>query len=138
MLKRSRSIAMVESSSEGTGSPADRRQAGRRQLPFGRGAVLVTATSSHVVAVVDLSEGGAYIACRTAVVPGQPITLKLLLSLGGELALPAEVVRVATRREGPDAYPPGIAIRFRDLEAGIRARLALFVEEGRRRAASLS
>lgn len=133
MLKRSRSIAMVESSSEGTGSPADRRQAGRRQLPFGRGAVLVTATSSHVVAVVDLSEGGAYVACRTAVVPGQAITLKLLLTLGGELALPAEVVRVVTRREGPDAYPPGIAIRFRDLDAGIRARLALFVEEGRRR-----
>ena len=46
----------------------------------------------------------------------------------------AEVVRVATRREGPDAYPPGIAIRFLEMEAGLRARLARFVEEGRRRA----
>src|SRR5260221_647450 len=73
MQKRSRSIAMVDSSSEGTGSPADRRQARRRQLPFGRGAILLTASSSHVVAVVDLSEGGAYLACRAAVVPGQPI-----------------------------------------------------------------
>ena len=133
MLKPGRSIAMVESSSEGTGSPADRRKAGRRQLPFGRGAILVTASSSHVVAVVDLSEGGAYVASRAAVSPGEPITLKLLLSPGGELALPAEVVRVATRREGPDAYPPGIAIRFRELDAAVRARLALFVEEGRRR-----
>ena len=93
----------------------------------------MTARSSHVVAVVDLSEGGAYVASRAAVSPGEPITLKLLLSPGGELALPAEVVRVATRREGPDAYPPGIAIRFRELDAAVRARLALFVEEGRRR-----
>jgi hypothetical protein len=67
-------------------------------------------------------------------VPGQPITLRLLLSPGGELALHAEVVRVATRREGPDAYPPGIAMRFVELDPAIRARLALFVEEGRRRA----
>jgi hypothetical protein len=94
----------------------------------------VTAHSSHIVGLVDLSEGGAYVASRAPVAPGQQIALKLLLTLGVAVVLPAEVVRVATRREGPDAYPPGIAIRFLKMDAGLRARLARFVEEGRRRA----
>lgn len=94
----------------------------------------MTASSSHIVGLVDLSEDGAYVASRAPVEPGQRITLKLLLTLGVAVALPAEVVRVATRREGMDAYPPGIAIRFLEMEAGLRARLARFVEEGRRRA----
>lgn len=93
----------------------------------------MTASSSHIVGLVDLSEGGAYVASRAPVVPGQRITLKLLLTLGASVVLPAEVVRVATRRQGPDAYPPGIAIRFLEMDSALRARLARFVEEGRRR-----
>ena len=135
MKKPGRLTAHVEPLSEDSGgSPADRRRGGRRQLPFGRGAVLVTAHSSHIVGLVDLSVGGAYLASRTPVAPGQQIALKLLLTLGVAVVLPAEVVRVVTRRESPDAYPPGIAIRFLDMEADLRARLAFFVEEGRRRA----
>jgi c-di-GMP-binding flagellar brake protein YcgR len=92
----------------------------------------VTAHSSHIVGLVDLSEGGAYVASRASVLPGQRIALKLLLTLGVAVVLPAEVVRVATRRQGPDAYPPGIAIRFLEMEAGLRERLARFVKAGRR------
>jgi PilZ domain len=134
MKKPGRLTAQLEPSSEDAGcSPADRRRGGRRQLPFGRGAVLVTAHSSHIVGLVDLSEGGAYLASRAPVAPGQRIALELLLTLGVAVVLPAEVVRVATRRESPDGYPPGIAIRFLEMEAGMGARLARFVEEGRRR-----
>ena len=94
----------------------------------------MTAHSSHIVGLVDLSEGGAYLASRAPVLPGQRIALKLLLTLEVAVVLPAEVVRVATRREGPDSYPPGIAIRFLEMEPGLRAALARFVEAGRRRA----
>lgn len=92
----------------------------------------MTAQASHIVGLVDLSEGGAYVASRAPIQPGQRIALKLLLTLGASVVLPAEVVRVATRREGPDAYPPGIAIRFLEMEAGLRERLASFVKAGRR------
>jgi PilZ domain-containing protein len=124
-----------EGAGEGsTGSPADRRRTRRRRLPFGRGAVLETTRSSHVVAVVDLSEGGAYVATRAPFTPGHAVTLRILLTVGHELSLPAEVVRVCSRREpGPDAYPPGVAIRFLDLEPRVATRLARFVEDGRKR-----
>jgi len=123
--------------SQDSGSPADRRRTRRRRLPFGRGAVLEFTGSSHVVAVVDLSIGGAYLSTRAPIAPGQSMQLRLMPVGGTELRLPCEAVRVITRREtGPDAYPPGVAIRFLDLAADVKERLGMFVEEGRRRAAS--
>lgn len=117
----------------GSGSPEDRRRGRRRRLPFGRGAVLDSTISSHVVAVVDLSIGGAYLATRATVFPGQSLTLRLVLVGGGELRLPCEVVRVCPRGEGPDGFPPGVAIRFQELPSAVRDRLMVFVEEGRRK-----
>ena len=117
---------------EGSGSPEDRRRGRRRRLPFGRGAILESAVSNHVVAVVDLSVGGAYLATRAEVFPGQSLSLKLLLGGGGALNLPCEVVRVCPRREGPDSYPPGVAVRFGELPTTVRERLVVFVEERRR------
>jgi hypothetical protein len=121
---------------EAARSPEDRRRGRRRRLPFGRGAILESAVSNHVVAVVDLSVGGAYLATRAVVFPGQSLSLKLLLGGGGEIKLPCEVVRVCPRREGPDSYPPGVAVRFVEVEATVRERLAVFVEEKRRQARS--
>ena len=121
---------------EASGSPEDRRRGRRRRLPFGRGAILESAVSNHVVAVVDLSVGGAYLATRAVVFPGQTLTLKLLLGGAGEIKVPCEVVRVCPRREGPDSYPPGVAVRFVELEATVRERLAVYVEEKRRQARS--
>jgi hypothetical protein len=73
------------------------------------------------------------VATRTPVAPGQSVTLRILLSVGQELCLPAEVIRVCSRREGPDAYPPGVALRFIDVDPRVATRLAHFVEEGRKR-----
>ena len=116
---------------EGPGSPPDRRGGKRRRLPFGRGAVLESVVSSHVVAVVDLSLGGAYLSTRASVFPGQSLSLKLFLDGGSELRLPCEVIRVCPHRQGPDAYPPGVAVRFRELPPADRERLGTFVERGR-------
>lgn len=120
-------------SSSGSGSPEDRRRGRRRRLPFGRGAVLESLVASHVVAVVDLSIGGAYLATRATVFPGQSLTLRLVLVGGGELRLPCEVVRVCPSRSAPDGFPPGVAIRFQELPAAVRDHLMIFVEEGRRK-----
>ena len=136
MLQDEGSGSRADSGTDGTGSPSDRRRGHRRRLPFGRGAILESAVSNHVVAVVDLSVGGAYLATRAVVFPGQSLTLRLMLVGGGEIKVPCEVVRVCPRREGPDSYPPGVAVHFVELPAAIRERLTAFVEEKRRQARS--
>jgi hypothetical protein len=133
MLSDDRPDKDSDAASGASGSPEDRRRGRRRRLPFGRGAVLESTVSSHVVAVVDLSVGGAYLATRATVFPGQSLTLRLVLIGGGELRIPCEVVRVCPRGEAPDGFPPGVAIHFQELQAAVRDRLLVFVEEGRRK-----
>jgi hypothetical protein len=110
------------------GQGRERRRAFRRKLPFGRGAVLVVGERAHIVGVADVSVTGAYLTTRAPVAVGDLPVLKLLLvSERVELALPAEVVRVAQAdHESPD-HPRGVAVRFRDLDARDSERLRAFV-----------
>jgi hypothetical protein len=110
------------------GQGRERRRAFRRKLPFGRGAVLVMGERAHIVGVADVSVTGAYLTTRAPVAVGDLPVLKLLLvSERVELALRAEVVRVAQAdHESPD-HPRGVAVRFRDLDELGSERLRAFV-----------
>ena len=109
----------------------ERRRAFRRKLPFGRGAVLLVGERAHIVGVADVSVTGAYLTTRAPVAVGDLLVLKVLLvSERVELALRAEVVRIAQAdHESPD-HPRGVAVRFRDLDASDSEQLRAFVGRG--------
>src|SRR5262249_17794459 len=58
------------------------RRSERRKLPFGRGGVLRVDGRNHIVGIVDVSVGGAYLATRTTVAPSRTLCLKLRLPSG--------------------------------------------------------
>jgi hypothetical protein len=110
------------------GSGGERRRAFRRRLPFGRGAVLVVGERAHIVGVADVSVTGAYLTTRAPVSPGETHLLKMLILPDRvEVALKAEIVRVAQSvHESPD-HPRGVAVRFLDPDERAVARLRAFV-----------
>jgi hypothetical protein len=82
----------------------------------------------HVVALVDVSRGGACVATRTSIPEEARLTLKLLLpSQAVELRLPCRLVRIIPHHYGGQ---PGVALRFVDLEGAALRRLDQFVERG--------
>jgi len=109
----------------------NRRRHPRRKLPFGRSAVLLVDGRSHVVALVDLSCGGAYVATRVPVTPGENLVIKLFLPrMGGELTLPCELVRAIAKGTDEDPRLQGLAVRFKDLHPAVVATLEAFVQQG--------
>lgn len=107
----------------------ERRRDNRRMLPFGRSAVLEVDGRNHIVSLVDLSRGGAYLGTRLRP-EGGALFLKLLLPQGGaEMRLRCSIVR---RIEAdPDADQiPGLAVSFSDLGDELVARLEAFVVAG--------
>lgn len=122
-----------DTGSPGGGPGADRRKSPRRALRFGTGAVLQVNGTSHIVAVVDVSATGAYVATRACVSGEQSLVLKLFLAASGvELRLPCEVVRATQQAESSGQRRPGVALRFRDLDPDTQQRLQHFAERGRR------
>jgi hypothetical protein len=119
----------IESSRESgsSGGGASPRRSERRKLPFGRGGVLRVDGRNHIVGVVDVSVGGAYLATRTAVAPSRTLSLKLLLPSGIELSLMCTVLRVNQQADESQAHPRGIAVRFEELDAETKARLEEFI-----------
>jgi PilZ domain len=103
------------------------RRSQRRKLPFGRGGVLRVDGRSHIVGVVDVSVGGAYLATRTVLPPARSLSLKLRLPSGIELSLACEVLRVSQQADESQAHPRGIAVRFQELDALARKYLEEFV-----------
>jgi hypothetical protein len=96
-----------------TASDDERRRAYRRKLPFGRGAVLHVGERAHIVGVADISVTGAFLVTRAPVSVGETHVLKLLiLPERVELALQAEVVRVAQADDESNRHPRGVAVRF--------------------------
>ncbi len=109
-------------------SGSERRRAFRRKLPFGRGAVLLVGARAHIVGVADVSVTGAYLSTRAPVAVGETHLLKLLiLPERVELALRAEVVRVAQAEHESPQHPRGVAVRFLEPEPDSLARLQAFV-----------
>jgi hypothetical protein len=121
---------------EATEEGSERRRNPRRKLPFGRSAVLRIDERDHVVALVDVSRGGACVATRTAIPPDATLLLKLLLPAQGvELRLPCQLVRIIPHHYGRQ---PGVALRFEGLSADAIGRLDQFVQGGRFRREDIS
>jgi hypothetical protein len=112
---------------------AERRRAYRRQLPFGRGAVLVVGDRTHIVGIADLSVTGAYLRMRLALKVGDVHLLKILVTLPErtELRLRARVVRVSLAQDEGSHHTRGVAVHFVDVDPPARARLEAFVAQGR-------
>jgi hypothetical protein len=118
-------VEMASASPSGDGST--RRRNRRRKLRFGRGGVLKVDGRSHIVAVVDLSVGGAYLGTRTTVEKAKVLVLNLRLSSGVELSLPCEVLRINQDGDESQAHPRGIAVRFHDLDENTLRHLEEFI-----------
>jgi hypothetical protein len=117
------------------GSGSERRRAFRRKLPFGRGAVLVVGERAHIVGVADVSVTGAYLSTHAPVAVGETHVLKLLiLPERVELALRAEVVRVAQAAHESPQHPRGVAVRFLEPDPESLTRLSAFVAREPKRA----
>ena len=116
-------------------SGSERRRAFRRKLPFGRGAVLLVGERAHIVGLADVSVTGAYLSTHAPVAVGETHLLKLLiLPERVELALQAEVVRVAQAEHESPRHPRGVAVRFLEPDPDSLARLSAFVAREPKRA----
>jgi hypothetical protein len=115
----------------GEAEDPERRRALRRKLPFGRGAVLEVGDRTHIVGLADVSVSGAYLTTRAPLAIGDTHILRLLMVPERiEMALRAEVVRVAQADHESTDHPRGVAVRFLDLDDEARQRLQEYVARG--------
>jgi hypothetical protein len=109
----------------------DRRRTRRRRMPFTRSAVLQSGGRSHIVTLTDLSADGAFLATRMPVDLEQPLTLRVVVPRARqEMALACDVVRHTRTFDSSSGQPAGIAVRFKELGADERRRVAEFSAEG--------
>jgi hypothetical protein len=128
----------VEVRLEGNGSngnaeaeESERRRALRRKLPFGRGAILEIGERTHIVGLADVSVTGAYLTTRAPLTVGDTHVLRLLMVPERiEMALRAEVVRVAQSDHESTDHPRGVAVRFLEVDDDARERLQIYVARG--------
>jgi hypothetical protein len=108
---------------------AERRRAQRRELPFGRGAVLSCGGRNHIVGLADVSVTGAYVTTQAPLAEGALCTLAISIPFDHpELRLQALVVRVVEPTKWPQARRRGLALQFEDVDEASLARLRVFVE----------
>jgi len=113
---------------DGQADGVNRRRARRRQMPFGRAAVLTVRGRDHIVGLADVSVTGAYLRTRVSLAIGDEPVLKLLvLPERVELRLPGRVVRVSQPGEESSHHTRGVAVHFLEMDDESRARLAAFV-----------
>jgi hypothetical protein len=111
-------------------SGKERRQHQRRTLPFGRSAVLAVGGRDHIVSVVDLSRGGAYLGTRLEIGREDELWLKLLLPrASSHMRLPCRLVRRIPASPAGERLP-GLAVEFGDLDDDARQKLQEFVLAG--------
>jgi hypothetical protein len=111
----------------------EKRRAPRRKLPFGRTAVLEIAGRAHLVALVDVSVSGAYLATRSAVPKGGSLRLRIRLPGTGELKLSCELVRNESGDDTARGRRAGIGVRFVGVDEPVLKQLEGFVgDRGRR------
>jgi len=114
---------------EATGGGMEKRRSPRRKLPFGRTAVLEIDGNAHLVALIDLSITGAYLATRQDVPRRGSLRLKLRLPRTGELALPCEFVRNEAGDDPEKNRRAGVGVRFLDLDPSTLGQLESFVSD---------
>jgi hypothetical protein len=108
---------------------AERRRAQRRQLPFGRGAVLTCQGRNHIVGLADVSVTGAYVTTQAPLAEGALCSLAISVPFDHpELRLQVRVVRVVEPTKWPLARRRGVALSFEDVDEASLARLRVFVE----------
>ncbi len=113
------------------GADSERRRALRRKLPFGRGAILQVGERTHIVGLADVSVTGAYLTTRAPLSVGDTYVLRLLMVPERiEMALRAEVVRVAQSDHESTDHPRGVAVRFLEVDDDARERLQIYVARG--------
>jgi hypothetical protein len=133
MMQDDAEVQLAGNGSNGDAEEADseRRRALRRKLPFGRGAILQIGERTHIVGLADVSVTGAYLTTRAPLSVGDTHLLKLLIVPEKiEMALQAEVVRVAQEDHESTDHPRGVAVRFLDLDDEARDRLQVYVARG--------
>jgi hypothetical protein len=111
----------------------ENRRSPRRKLPFGRTAVLDIAGRAHLVALVDLSVSGAYLAIRSSVPKGGSLRLRIRLPGTGELKLPCELVRNESGDDPAKGRRAGIGVRFVGVDESVLKQLEGFVSDRGRR-----
>ncbi len=130
-MARSDSGNVSEMTAPGNGAGRARprhRAAFRRKLPFGRGAVLQVNDRAHIVGVSDISVTGAFLSTRAPVSVGETHVLRLLvLPERVEISIKAEVVRLAQKATESSHHPPGVGVRFLELDDHVREHLAFYV-----------
>jgi hypothetical protein len=115
-------------SNESDAGGSERRRDFRRELPFGRGAVLKVGDRSHIVGLADVSVSGAYLTTRAPVSVGETHELSLLMLPDHvEIALRVEIVRVAQQANESKRHLRGVAVRFLELDSEMKRRLNAFV-----------
>src|SRR5262245_14034490 len=107
----------------------DQRRSPRRKLPFGRTAVLEIDGRAHLVALVDVSVTGAYLATRSAVPKSGSLRLRIRLPQTGELLMPCEFVRNESGDHPVKGRRAGIGVRFVGVDAATLRQLQRFVSE---------
>ncbi len=133
MMHDDAEVQLAGNGSNGSDESADseRRRALRRKLPFGRGAILQIGERTHIVGLADVSVTGAYLTTRAPLSVGDTHVLKLLMVPEKiEMALQAEVVRVAQEDHESTDHPRGVAVRFLGLDDEARERLQIYVARG--------
>lgn len=126
-------VQLAGNGSDGNGKVAEpeRRRALRRKLPFGRGAILEVGERTHIVGLADVSVSGAYLTTRAPLAVGDTHVLRLLMVPERiEMALRAEIVRVAQSDHESTDHPRGVAVRFLDVTDEARERLQEYVARG--------
>jgi Tfp pilus assembly protein PilZ len=109
----------------------ERRRARRRTIPFLRGGVLHVGQRDHIVAIVDLSPEGAFLATRVEIPQGQEVRLTAVLPRSGrQVTLPCEVVWRNDRFDADTGRPAGMAVRFSGKDEPVRQHLESISEEG--------
>jgi len=110
----------------------ERRRDQRLTLRLGRIAILEVDGKSHVVSLVDISRGGAYLGTRLVVEHSQQMSLALTLPGAlRELRLTCRLVRRITAEAAEkEQRPQGLAVQFCDVDAEVGQRIDDFVAKG--------
>jgi Tfp pilus assembly protein PilZ len=78
--------------------------------------------------VADISVTGAFLSTRAPVEVGETHVLRLLvLPERVEISVKAEVVRLAQNGNESSHHPPGVGVRFVELDDHVREHLAFYV-----------
>ena len=105
----------------------DRRNDPRRTLPPGRSALLRVDGRDHIVALLDLSRGGALLGTRLDVSAARALELKVILPQGrGEMVVRCQLVRAVERGEVIE-LPACLAMRFPEVSPEQIEQLEAFV-----------